>query len=62
MRRILTVLTFVAAIIVGTAGVAHAGSAHFVDDHLSVARDGDSLTATGKIGRASCRERVWIPV
>jgi len=49
MRRILTVLTFVAAIIIGTAGVGYAGSAHFVDDHLSVARDGDSLTATGKI-------------
>ncbi len=49
MRRIFTVLTMAFAVIVGSAGVAFAGSAHFVDDQLTVSRTGDSLTATGKV-------------
>jgi len=48
MRRFATILTTILASLL-IAAPAYAGSAHFVDDHLSVARDGDSLTASGKI-------------
>ena len=48
MRRLVIVLATVFASLL-IAAPAYAGSAHFVDDHLSVSRDGDTLIATGKI-------------
>lgn len=48
MKRILTTLALAAALTVGVAGSAWAGSPHFVDDQLTASRTDDTLTVSGK--------------
>ena len=48
MRRVIVLAAAVFASLL-IAAPACAGSAHFVDNMLTVSRDGDSLTATGKL-------------
>jgi hypothetical protein len=49
MRRLLFILAVSAAAVLLPAGVALAGSAHFVDSTVTAARVDDSLTVSGKI-------------
>jgi hypothetical protein len=52
MKRMLAVSAAMLMSLFGvalTAAPAHAGSTHLVDDKISVTRDGDTLTASGKI-------------
>ena len=48
LRKTLTTLALAAALTVGVAGSAWAGSPHFVDDQLTATRSGDTLTVSGK--------------
>jgi hypothetical protein len=48
IRRILTTLTLAAALTLGVAGTALAGSPHFVDGTVTATRSGDTLTVSGK--------------
>jgi len=48
MRRILTTLGLAAALTLGVAGTALAGSPHFVDGTVTATRTGDTLTVSGK--------------
>ncbi|HEY5988426.1 MAG TPA: hypothetical protein VIV12_18920 [Streptosporangiaceae bacterium] len=48
MRRILTTLALAAALTVGVAGSAWAGSPHFVDDKVTVTQTGNTLTVAFK--------------
>lgn len=48
MKRILLVLGIALATAALIIPAAHAGSPHFVDDTVAVARSGDTLTVTGK--------------
>jgi hypothetical protein len=47
-RRILTVLGLAAALTIGVAGSALAGSPHFVDDQTTLSQSGNTLTVSGK--------------
>jgi hypothetical protein len=63
MRRILAVTAATLMSLFGVALVAspaHAGSAHFVDDQLSVTRDGDTLTAAGKVAGLGSEPQVRV--
>jgi hypothetical protein len=48
IKRALTVLGLAAALTVGVAGTALAGSPHFVDGTVTATRTGDTLTVSGK--------------
>jgi hypothetical protein len=48
IRRILTVLALTVGVLIGTSGVAHAGSPHFVDGTVTAAQDGATLTVSFK--------------
>jgi hypothetical protein len=48
IKRALAALGLAAALTVGAAGTALAGSPHFVDDQLTATRTGDTLTVSGK--------------
>jgi hypothetical protein len=60
MRRfaVFTAALFASLMVVATP--AFAGSAHFVDDQLSVSRDGDTLTAAGKIAGLGSEPQVHV--
>jgi hypothetical protein len=48
IKRALAALGLAAALTVGAAGTALAGSPHFVDDQLTATRTADTLTVSGK--------------
>jgi hypothetical protein len=48
MRRALFVVLFALAAVLFPATAAYAGSPHFVNDTVTAARDGDTLTVSGK--------------
>ena len=48
LRKVLTTLALAAALTVGVAGSAWAGSPHFVDDKVTATQTGDTLTVSGK--------------
>lgn len=48
MRRILTTLALAAALTIGVAGSAWAGSPHFVDDKVTATQTGNTLTVAFK--------------
>ena len=63
MRRILAVTAATLMSLFGVALVstpAHAGNAHYVDDKVAITRDGDTLTATGKIAGLGSEPQVHV--
>lgn len=60
MRRILTALALAAALAIGMATSAWAGSPHFVDDQLTAFRTGDTLTVSGKEAGLGNEDQVHI--
>jgi hypothetical protein len=60
MRRLLFVLAVTAAAVLLPATAALAGSAHFVDDTITAARTGDSLTVSGKIAGLGDEDQVHV--
>jgi hypothetical protein len=63
MKRMLAVSAAMLMSLFGVALIAtpaHAGSAHFVDNMLTVTRDGDTLTAAGKIAGLGSEPQVHV--
>jgi hypothetical protein len=48
IRRIITVLALTVGVLIGTSGIAHAGSPHFVANTVTATQDGATLTVTFK--------------
>jgi hypothetical protein len=61
-KRIIVALAAAAALTVGAAGTALAGSPHFVDDQLTATRTGDTLTVSGKEAGLGSEESVHVVV
>jgi hypothetical protein len=59
-KRILTALILAAALTIGVAGTALAGSPHFVDGTVTATRSGDTLTVSGKEAGLGDEEQVHV--